>query len=163
MQRKVKERLAENPFSTEQEGDEQAPQAPVSVKKRMDGLELDVRQCRLEQGTGTDGIIVKEFFQGTHAVEDSVRRRRDETGIPWTAATDPVLRATELAGLLRAAPSVSEQAGMDVPQEPQGKRRALLELVKPVLHGLHIAGDLGHVVQEGRRGAGQFVAKEIGK
>jgi hypothetical protein len=44
----IQNRLTECAFRAEQERDEQSPQAAIAVQKRMDGFELNLRECCFE-------------------------------------------------------------------------------------------------------------------
>ena len=96
----VEERLPEDAFRAQQEGDEEAAQPAISIQKRVNGFELDVGEGGFEQGPCLNWVVVEEFFHGSHAIEHSIRRGRDEAGISRAAAADPVLTAAELSWLL---------------------------------------------------------------
>jgi hypothetical protein len=113
----------------------------------MDGLELDMRQCRLEQRRGGLRLIVQEAFERPHARRDLLRRRRDESGIAGTRAADPVLTGTEFAGIACAATAIRQEFLMHLAQKAQGEREAVAKSSQAVVHGSDVVADLAHVVE----------------
>ena len=62
MKGKIKQWLAEHPFCTEDESDEETPETAIAIEKRVDRLKLDVSERGLEQRTGGDGVVMKKFL-----------------------------------------------------------------------------------------------------
>ncbi len=69
----------------------------------MDRLELDMGQGRPDERGQRRILAVQEALQRIEALVQPVRRRRHEQGVARPGSADPVLRAAELARLLRCA------------------------------------------------------------
>src|SRR5262249_34235368 len=109
VQAQVQDRFRQRALSIQQQGDEQPAEPAIAVEKRVDGCELNVRKCRLEQGWRLHGIAVQEPFEVAHALDDLVCRRRHESSISRTRASDPDLATAELArSLVASAPAPEE-------------------------------------------------------
>src|SRR5262245_41469473 len=106
------------------ERNEQAADAPVAIQKRMDSLELDVRQSGFDQRWIGRVFVVNEAFQRAHAILNVGGWRWNEMRVSGPRAANPVLRATEFARRLLAPSASREQFGMHFPDETIGKREA---------------------------------------
>lgn len=124
MEGEVEKWLAKDSLGTEDEGDEEAAEATVSIEEGVDGLKLDVGEGGFEQWAGVDGIVVDEFFEGAHGFKGEIRWGGDESRVAGAGAADPVLGAFELAGLLGGAAPVGKEPGMDLPEHAEGDRLA---------------------------------------
>ena len=65
------------------------PRPSVAVQKRMDRLELDMRQRCFDQDRRPDRIVVQELLQRTEAIQKLICRRGDEDRIPGAVASNP--------------------------------------------------------------------------
>src|SRR6185312_15385129 len=68
----VEERLPERTLVAENERDEEAPEPAVAVEERVNGLELDVDQGRLQQRGCLDRVVVNEFLETPQTVDDQL-------------------------------------------------------------------------------------------
>src|ERR1700722_11533611 len=91
---------------TEHQCDEKAPDPAIAVEKRMDGFELHMRQ-----GCFDDRIdrLMQVLLEIAEACIQMRRRWWHERCVSGTRAPDPVLGATEFAGLLLCAPPIGKQ------------------------------------------------------
>jgi len=116
----IEQRLPEDAALHEQERDQQPSDSSIAVQERMDGLELRVGKCCLDQYR----CLVVRVEVALEAVERLVHvgnGRRDERsaadrGARWT---DPVLRGTKLSGGRLRASAVPQKAFMDLPYQPK--------------------------------------------
>ena len=77
-------------------------------------------------------------------------RWRDVGGIfeGTVGGADPILGATEFAGVALAAPSAGHEFFMDFADEAEGKREvAAADLVQAVVHGLDVVDDFFDVLR----------------
>ena len=129
----VEQRLAEHAGVAEEQRDQQPPDAAVAVEEGVDGLELHVRERRLDEHRQVVAVVVQEALQGGHAVGDGRVRRRHEDGVAGARAADPVLAAAELARVLVAAAAAREQLGVDLAHEARAQREAAAQAREAVL------------------------------
>jgi hypothetical protein len=127
----------------EQERDEQAAEAAVTVEERMDRLELRVRQRRLQEDRRLRRLIVEEALEVAHRRNDVAWRRRNEARVAGPRAADPVLRRAELARGHVATTSVGHEHPVDLAQQPARERKAAFDTREPVRHRLHVVERLG--------------------
>ena len=102
-QAEIEDRFPQHPGLTQDQRDEQPAQASVAVEKGMDRLELDVGQARPDERGQRRILAVQEALERIEAFIQPVRRRRHEQGVARPGSADSVLRAAELARLLRCA------------------------------------------------------------
>src|SRR5439155_27312930 len=140
VQTQVEKRFFENPGVGQQERDEQPAYPPVPVEEGMDGLELDVREPRPDEDRERSLLVMEEALEVPHAVRDGVGWRRHEVRGARPAAADPVLRPTELAGLLPAPPSAGEELRVDLPDQPVREREVPLQAPEPVVERGDVVG-----------------------
>src|SRR5690606_28212049 len=72
----IEDRLLQDALRAEQEGDQQAAEASVSVEERMDSLELDMDEPGLDEGRHLRRVGMDERLQVRHEVEDVLGGRR---------------------------------------------------------------------------------------
>ena len=101
----IQDRFAQRSRFAQRECDQQTSQAPVSIKERVDSLELRMRQTRLDQRRQLWIVRMQKLFERVEAFIQPVRRRWDEQGVARARAPNPVLRAAKLTGLLAGATS----------------------------------------------------------
>ena len=111
----------------QQKSDQQAPHPTISVQKRMDRFELDVRQRAMHQYRQAM-IFMQERLKVIKCVLHLMRRRRHERGPAERdiARADPVLGRAELARHLVGTANIVEQLSMDFPDEPQWREEMSL-------------------------------------
>lgn len=102
----------------QQKSDQQAPDATVTVQKWMNGFELDMGQTGLYYGGKSVLSGVQKSFEIGYAIFNCRVRRRYEQSSSRAAASDPVLRAAELARVFTAAPPTRKQLCMNFANEP---------------------------------------------
>lgn len=148
----------------QQQRDQQAAEAAVAVEEGVDRLELHVGERGPDQRGGRlggprtgAGPAVQKGLEGRHAGLDFVGRRRHEVGAARSRATDPVLRAPELARQLLAAPRAGHQLGVHLADQAVAERESLAQAHHGVAESSHIVRDLDDVVD---RHAGHFVELE---
>src|SRR5689334_16305746 len=101
----IQDGLAQCAGITEHECDQQTPETSVTVKEWMDRLELHMRESCLDQRWKLWIVHMQKFLERIEAFIQPIGRRWNEQGVPRTRAANPVLRATELPGLLARAPA----------------------------------------------------------
>ncbi len=142
--------------------DEQPPDATIAIEKRVDRLELSVRQPRLEDGRRRPELVVKEPLEVVESHRHLVGWRRHEASIRQASPTDPVLRTPKLARRSGAAAAVLEQDAMHLAQEAKTQRKAArANPVEAVLEGSDVARDLPHVCDRSSRRDGILVLQEL--
>jgi hypothetical protein len=77
---------------------------------------------------------MQKLLKRVEAFVEPVRRRWNEQGVSRSRATDPVLRAAELAGLLTGAAARLEQNLVHLPNETERKRKSLSQSLQTMLH-----------------------------
>lgn len=160
----VQHRLAQRALAPEQERDEQPPDAPVPVQKRVDGLELHVRETRAEQGREFQVLPVPEALQIRHALADPMRRRRHEVRRGRPAPADPVLGAPELARALARAAAPREQPAVDLADKPRRERETIPPHPRQaVFERRHVVRDLDHVVNRRARRPLHLEHEQVGE
>lgn len=161
IQGEIEQGLAEEPFSVQEEGDEQPPGAAIAIQKRVDGLELHMCEgCANEHGSG-DGLAVEEVLQGPHALDDGIWWRRDVAYVAGAGAADPVLAATEFAWMLVRAAAIAQEGAMHFTDEAKRKGEALAEQLNAVFQGSCAVGDFPNVVHWDSGTAFGFVQQEV--
>jgi hypothetical protein len=120
----VKERLGQCAFDAEEKGDQESSEASVTIEKRVNRFKLDVTECCLEKQRGSDGLIMKEFFQFTQTNHHFFGWRWNESRIARTSASDPVLRSSEFTGSLRTATSFGKKNPVNLSYQSQRKRES---------------------------------------
>lgn len=63
----IKQRLSQHAFVVQDQGDQQSADAPVAIEKRMDGLELHVRQGGFGERGERYALIVQVPLEVGHA------------------------------------------------------------------------------------------------
>src|SRR5688572_3252887 len=105
------------------ECDQQPTDAAVAVQKRMNRFELHVSQRGFDQCWIWRMFVMDEPLKIGHAVLESMRWRRDESGVARPCPTNPVLSAAKLARRLFAAATLGKQDRMHFPDEPVRQRK----------------------------------------
>ena len=143
----VQQRLGQEPALVQEHGNQQAPQAPVAIQKRVDGFKLHMRQCGLDEHRRGRGLLVQKGFQRRHAGLHGLRWRRHKARIARPGATDPVLGAPELAGGFVAATATAHQQGVHFAQQPVAQGEITAQAGHAVLQCRHVVGDFHHVIE----------------
>lgn len=120
---------------------QQAADAAVAVEKRVDRLELDVRQRCFDERRLRRVLIVDETLEFGHAFFDEGWWRRNEMGRSRPRASDPVLRAPEFARKPFAASAARKKLGVHFPDKPVRKGKAFMQARHAVIQGGHIVRD----------------------
>jgi hypothetical protein len=153
----VEERVAEDPRLAEQQRDEETADAAVAVEKRMDRLELHVRQGRAQEHRHAVALRVKELLELRHALGNRRVWRRHESGVSRSRATNPVLGAAEFARILPASAAAGEEDSVDLSNQAIRKWEPVAQSSETVVERGDVVGDLGYVVQ---RHARRFIQLE---
>jgi hypothetical protein len=133
IQAQVEQRLLQHSGVMQQKRDQQPPDTTVSVQERVDRFELHVSQrSRYEHGI-LRARLVKGALERRHQLIDQRRRRRYEVRVPRPGPADPVLRSSELAGLLLASAPAGEQLFVHLANEAVREREAVAESSHPML------------------------------
>ena len=74
MEAEIEKGLLQHPLGAEIERDQKAADAPVAVEERMDRLELDVEQPRLDERRQSRLVFVDEGFEGGEASGEFVTK-----------------------------------------------------------------------------------------
>jgi len=101
----------------------------------MDRFELDMGQPGLYDGWKSVLSAVQKSFEIGYAVFNCRVRRGNEQSSPRAAASDPILRAAEFAGIFAAAPATRKQLFMNLANEPRTQREPPAQPGQAVLHG----------------------------
>lgn len=104
---------------------------PSAMKAIHASQSPSVRERRLREHGHSHRVVVEEAFEGVHALLDALGRRRNVRGVAGPRASDPVLRAAELAGLLVGATSLREQHAVDLAQQAVREREAFAGRARP--------------------------------
>jgi hypothetical protein len=148
----VEDGLVKNFPLAEQEGDEKAADAAISVEERVDGLELDVGEADLDQLRKV-GRGMEELFKIAEELRNILGRRGDEGGVVQRAASraNPVLGATQFAGSESSAANALEELFVDLPDQAD-RQREFLEALQAVVHGRDV---VDHLIDVAGRVRGQ--------
>ena len=103
-------------------------------------------QRGFEQYGQTCGIFVQKGFQCGHAGVDLLRRRRDESRIPWPGSANPILTAAKLSGLLVAATAFGHEGGVHFAEQAIGEWEALPKPRHAVFQGCNVVGNLNDII-----------------
>jgi hypothetical protein len=108
---------------TEQERDQQPPDAAIAVEERVDGLELRVRHRCVDERR--ELLVMEERLQVPERFTETMRSWRNERCGRERRVTraDPVLRGAELAGLTLAPAGVLHPLGVDLADEAKRQRQ----------------------------------------
>jgi hypothetical protein len=115
----IEEGIAQHALLTQEQRDEQSPEATVAVEKGVDAFELDMGETGLHEHGDAGSFCVQEALEIAHAGRDLLRRWGDERGIARPRAADPVLAAAKLARVLPFAASAGEQNSVYLAQQSQ--------------------------------------------
>ena len=161
IQAEIQERLAQHPGVAQQQGYEQPAHAPVAVEEGVDGLELHVRESRLQQR----GLLLRmeETLERRHAPGHLGVRGRHEDGVSRAGPSDPVLREPELAGGSFAAPPARHQHAVDLADQAVRQRKPLPQPAQTVFEGGHVVRDFAHVVERNPRRLLHLEEQEVGQ
>lgn len=131
----------------DEQGDQQSPDTSIAVQERMDGLELDVSQADAHQ-RGQLIAAMNPFLQRRQCIGQSIRGRRHEAGVAGSAAADPVLAATNFAGLFLTAASALHQSLVGLAEQSGRQRKSLGpgEFLASVGQGVDVVADYTHIV-----------------
>ena len=129
----------------------------------MNRLELDVNQTGFNEQRQIRSLVVQESFEGAHAIEDELGWRRNEGRSSRAGSPDPVLAFPELARLFVAAPTLRQKDFMDLPDEPQGKRKAPAKPLEAMVQRGDVVGDFLDVVQRTARHLVILKEEQVGK
>ena len=112
----------------------------------MDRLKLDMSQARADERRQRRILAVEKALQRIEAFVQAVRRRRHEQSVAGPRPADPILRAAELARLLRSTPPRFEQDGVHLADQPERQGEALPQAGNTMFNRRDVIRDLGHVV-----------------
>ena len=143
--RNVKARLRQVAFRDQVERNQKPPNATISVQKRMDRLELVVRNGRADQVRHLNLVIVPEELQVAQQAREIFDRRRNEPSRREARAANPVLRRANLARHLVAAANAVQQPRMGLLQQTHGERQ-FGEFGNRLVHRPHVVVDLTPVI-----------------
>ena len=115
----IEERLPQDVVDAQIQRHQEAADAAVAVQERMQGLELNMEQARLDQGRQARGVLVHEALEGVEASLQLRHGRRYEESVSRPGPTDPVLRAAEFARVLGCAAPALQKALMHLAHQPQ--------------------------------------------
>jgi hypothetical protein len=159
----VKKGFGQCAFDAEQEGDQESSEASVTIEKRMNRFKLDVTECCLEKQRGSDGLIMKEFFQFTQTNHHFFGWRWNESRIAWTSASDPVLRPSEFARCFGTASSFGKKNPVNLSYQSQRKRESASQSFQPVIECRHVLRYFLHVVYRDSRCIVILMQQEVGQ
>ena len=111
----------------------------------MDRFELIVHDGNAQDFRHEDLVVVDEFFEVTHAVMDFGGERGDKYSIGRALASDPVLAAAVLSGVLVPAAYILHQLLMGFFDET-GRDWKCIELIDGVIQGCDIVLDFLPIV-----------------
>lgn len=126
----------------ELEGDEEPANAPVAIKKRVDGLELGVRQTAADERRQIV-LLVQELLQVVECTRHLGDRRRHKGSLRKgrVLRPDPVLALAELAGELVGPADAAHKLSVDLAYEPQ-REGEFGQPFQAVVHGADVVHDL---------------------
>jgi hypothetical protein len=154
---KIEQRLCKQATVVQEQGDEEAAEAAIAIKKRVNGLELHMGQRGFDQHGQADGFFVEEGFQRGHAGLDLWRRGRNEAGVAWTGASDPILATAKLSRLFVAASAFGHEDGVHFTKQAVGEREAFAQAGHAVIQSRDVVGHLDDIIH---RTAGHFFQLE---
>ena len=144
--RNVKARLRQVAFRDQVERNQKPPNATISVQKRMDRLELVVRNGRADQVRHLNLVIVPEELQVAQQAREIFDRRRNEPSRREARAANPVLRKWTRRFFRRRPSQVSgAQPRMGLLQQTHGERQ-FGEFGNRLVHRPHVVVDLTPVI-----------------
>ena len=161
VQGQVQERLPQHPLGAQQQGDQEPSDAPVTVQKGMNRLELHVGERRLEQDRRRFRLVVQPAFERPHAFRDALRGRRDEHRVPRPGSPYPVLGAAEFAGLPVGPSTALEEHAVDLADQSVRQRKVVSQPAQPVFESGDVVRHLYHVVEGDARRFLQLEQQEI--
>ena len=129
----------------------------------MDTLELYVRKRGPDQQRHIPGLAVKKRFELAHALHDEIGRRGNESCVARAGASDPVLAAAKLTGVLFASPSARKQNRVNLSNQAQRKRKALAHAFQTVIKRGDVVGDVLHIFDGNAGDFLVFEKQEVGK
>jgi len=159
----IEQWLTQNALGPQQESDEESSYSTVAVEKGMNGLELRVRKCGLEENRNPLRRFVEEALEVTHAVGDMLGRRWNVGGKSRARAANPALRGPEDTRLLLSSTTACKQVSVDFSNQTVREREPLPESTQSVLQGSDIAGDLLHIGRGNSRRFIQLEEEQIGE
>jgi hypothetical protein len=145
----------------EQQRDQQPAHPAVPVEKRVNRLELHVREAGPHDDRQITAFVVQKPFEARHALQHPRVRRRDEARIPGLSAADPVLRAAELTWILARAAPAGEQHAVQLADQAIRERKALAQPRQPMVESRNVVGDFDHVVERHARRLLQLEQQEV--
>src|SRR3989304_3905959 len=90
-----------------------------SSQEGMDRFELNMGQSGLDEQRHPGGMVMEELLECPEALDQDVRGRRNEEGIPGARPAGPVLGLSEFPRGPLAASSFREQDGVYLPEQTQ--------------------------------------------
>ena len=97
-------------------------------------LELNMDQPGTDEQGQPSLVIVQEELKLVQTFIQHFRRRGDKGGIAGATSANPILTATELAGLFAAAASLAEQDLVNLPDQAQTHWEAGTHSLQSVVH-----------------------------
>src|SRR5450756_2541650 len=162
-QAQIEERLPEHSVVAEQQRDQQAADAAVPVQERMDRLELRVGEPGPDEMRQALAIVVNEMLESGDTLRHLGVRRRHIVRVARPRAADPILRTSELPGILVAPTPALEQLAVHFADEARTDRRAAPQARETVLERRHIPAHLDNVVDRRPRCLLDLEEQEIGE
>lgn len=144
-QARVEHRLAQHTVGDQLQHDQQAPEAAVAVEKRVNGLELHMRQRRLDERRRGLRLVVEEALERREAVLQRIGRRRHECRVAGPRTAYPHLRAPHLAGCLAASAGMREQDLVHFTQQAHAQRQPAFQPLQAALQRHHAAAHLARI------------------
>jgi hypothetical protein len=130
-----------------QRRNQQAPDTAIAIKKRVDGFKLGMHQRNFHQrrqGRGGDRVVMNEALDIGQQIRHPLCRRRHKRRVARPRAANPVLRTTQLAGLLAIAASAVEQQTVGIAQQANTDRQPR-RIAQIVLHQPECPQVIGHL------------------
>src|SRR5438105_1640198 len=122
---------------------QQTPDTAVAIQKRVYGFELQMRESSFYNGVGR---LVQVMLEIRKTRIQITRRWRHEGRVARPRASNPVLRAAELTGLLLRITSIDEQNGVHFSQESSRHGESISDAFQPMIHGIDVARDFSYVI-----------------
>jgi hypothetical protein len=97
----------------------------------MDGFKLNVDKAGFDQQRQIGSVLMQEQLETAHTLKHKFRWWWHESRVSWSAPADPVLAASEFAGLFLSASSLREKYVVYFADKAQREREQERILSKP--------------------------------
>jgi hypothetical protein len=145
-QARVQHWLAQHAVGQQLQHDQQPPEASVAVEKRMDGLELDMDERRLDQRRHGLGVVVEEALERRQAIRHCIGRGRDEGRVAWPGAPDPDLGAAHFTGRPAPAAGMRQQHLVHLAEQARAQRQPAAQILQTAFERRDAAADLARIL-----------------